>query len=60
MTRDEAYIGDCAVALIRSEWLTLLLFLLAFALNVLLLNEEVQRKLGLCGEGPLQIPCEEE
>jgi hypothetical protein len=48
------------VALTRSEWVTLLLFLLALLFNVILLDENVQRALGLCGEGPVQTPCEEE
>mgnify|MGYP004275210141 FL=1 len=48
------------MALTRSEWLTLLLFLLALALNLMLLDENVQRELGLCGEGRLQTPCVEE
>jgi hypothetical protein len=48
------------VALTRSEWLALLVFLLALTLNVILLDEDVQRALGLCGEGPVQTPCEEE
>lgn len=45
------------MALTRSEWLTLFLFLLALTLNMILLDESVQRKLGLCGDGPLQTPC---
>ena len=48
-----------AVSLNRSEWLTLLVFVLALTLNAILVDEEVQRALGMCG-GPLQIPCEEE
>lgn len=48
-----------AVALKRSEWLTLLVFVLALTLNAILVDEDVQRALGMCG-GPLQIPCEEE
>ena len=60
ITRDEADIGGrVAVALTRSEWLTLLVFVLALTLNAILVDEDVQRALGLCG-GPLQIPCEEE
>ena len=47
------------MALTRSEWLTLLVFVLALTLNAILVDEDVQRALGLCG-GPLQIPCEEE
>ena len=48
------------MALRRSEWLTLLLFLIALTLNAIVLDEDVQRALGLCGEGPVQVPCEEE
>jgi len=48
------------MALTRSEWLTLFLFLLALIINLILLDENVQRKLGLCGEGRIQTPCEEE
>ena len=60
ITRDEADIGGgVAVALTRSEWLTLLVFVVALTLNAMLVDEDVQRELGLCG-GPLQIPCEEE
>ena len=60
MTREDAYIWGVSMALTRSEWLTLLLFLLALALNLMLLDENVQRELGLCGEGRLQTPCVEE
>ena len=48
------------MALTRSEWLTLFLFLLALTLNLILLDENMQRELGLCGEGVTQTPCEEE
>ena len=48
------------MALTRSEWLTLFLFLLALTLNLILLDENVQRELGLCGEGTTQTACEEE
>ena len=48
------------MALTRSEWLTLFLFLLALTLNLFLLDENVQQGLGLCGEGRIQTPCEEE
>ena len=48
------------MALTRSEWLTLFLFLLALTLNLILLDENVQQELGLCGEGRIQTPCEEE
>ena len=48
------------MALTRSEWLTLFLFLLALTLNLVLLDENVQRELGLCGEGTTQTACEEE
>lgn len=48
------------MALTRNEWLTLFLFLLALIVNLILLDEDVQRELGLCGEGRIQTPCEEE
>ena len=48
------------MALTRSEWLTLFLFLLAFAINLILLDENVQREFELCGEGLTQTTCEEE
>ena len=48
------------MALTGREWLTLFLFLLAFAINLILLDENVQREFGLCGEGKTQTPCEEE
>ena len=47
------------MALTRGEWLTLLVFVLALTLNAILVDEDVQLALGMCG-GPLQIPCEEE
>ncbi len=48
------------MALTRREWLTLSLFLLALVINLILLDENVQREFGLCGEGKTQTPCEEE
>ena len=45
--------------LTRGEWVTLIVWLLALTLNVLLLDEDVQRQLGLCGESWLHT-CEEE
>jgi len=48
------------MALTRSEWSTLFLFLLALAINLILLDENVQRGFGLCGEGKTQTSCEEE
>ena len=48
-----------AVDLTRGEWVTLIVWLLALTLNVLLLDEDVQRQLGLCGESWLHT-CEEE
>jgi len=51
--------------LTRFEWLTLFIFIFAFALNIVLLNDKVEQKLGLCGDGAgfsgnLQTPCEKE
>ena len=51
--------------LTRAEWLTLFVFLLALASNLILLNEDIQRTVGLCGDGRdfggrPQTPCEEE
>jgi|5B_taG_2_1085324.scaffolds.fasta_scaffold48822_4 hypothetical protein len=51
--------------LTRGEWVTLFVFLLALALNGALLNEEIQRNLGLCGDGVdyggrPQTRCEED
>ena len=48
------------MALTGREWLTLSLFLLALVINLILLDENVQREFGLCGEGKTQTPCEEE
>jgi len=50
--------------LTRTEWLTVFIFVLALSLNIVLLNDKVERKLGLCGDGvgfggSLQTPCEE-
>jgi hypothetical protein len=47
-------------SLTRGEWITLTIFLLALSLNGLLINDAVQRSLGLCGDGFAQTPCEEE
>jgi len=52
------------MSLTRAEWLTLFIFVLALSLNIVLLNEKMERKLGLCGDGvgfggSLQTPCEE-
>lgn len=49
--------------LTRTEWLTVFIFVLALSLNIVLLNDKVERKLGLCGDGvgfggSLQTPCE--
>ena len=46
------------MALTRSEAVTLILFLLALTINIILLNDAVLRRLGLCGEGAFQISCE--
>ena len=46
------------MALKRSETLTLVIFLLALTLNLILLDEDLLRLLGMCGEGLLQISCE--
>jgi len=53
------------MSLTRTEWLTLFIFVLALSLNIVLLNDKMERKLGLCGDGvgfggSLQNPCEEE
>lgn len=50
--------------LTRTEWLTVFIFVLALSLNIVLLNDKVEQKLGLCGDGvgfggSLQTPCEE-
>lgn len=46
------------MALTRSEAVTLILFLLALTINIILLNDAVLRRLGLCGKGAFQISCE--
>ena len=46
------------MALTRGEAVTLILFLLALTINIILLNDAVLRRLGLCGEGALQTSCE--
>jgi hypothetical protein len=46
------------MALKRSETVTLVIFLLALTLNLILLDEDLLRLLGMCGEGLLQISCE--
>ena len=39
------------MALTRSESITLVIFLLALTLNIILLDEDLLRLLGMCGEG---------
>lgn len=46
------------MALTRSETVTLVIFLLALTLNLILLDEDLLRLLGMCGEGLLQTSCE--
>ena len=46
------------MALKRSETVTLVIFLLALTLNLILLDEDLLRLLGMCGEGLLQTSCE--
>ena len=46
------------MALTRSETVTLVIFLLALTINLILLDEDLLRLLGMCGEGLLQISCE--
>ena len=46
------------MALKRSETLTLVIFLIALTLNLILLDEDLLRLLGMCGEGLLQTSCE--
>ena len=46
------------MALKRSETLTLVIFLLALTLNIILIDEDLLRLLGMCGEGLLQTSCE--
>lgn len=43
----------------RGEWITLFLFLFALSLNVALMNDVIERNLGLCGDGFAQKPCED-
>ena len=49
---------ESAMALTRSESITLVIFLLALTLNIILLDEDLLRLLGMCGEGLLQTSCE--
>ena len=46
------------MALTRSERVTLVIFLLALISNLILLDEDLLRQLGMCGEGLLQTSCE--
>ncbi len=46
------------MALTRSESITLAIFLLALTVNIILLDEDLLRLLGMCGEGLLQTSCE--
>ena len=46
------------MALTRSESITLVIFLLALTLNIILLDADLLRLLGMCGEGLLQTSCE--
>ena len=46
------------MALTRSESITRGIFLLALTLNIILLDEDLLRLLGMCGEGLLQTSCE--
>ena len=46
------------MALTRSESITLVIFLLALTLNIILLDEDLLRLLGMCGDGLLQTSCE--
>jgi hypothetical protein len=46
------------MALTRSETVTLVIFLLALTINLILLDEDLLRLLGMCGEGLLQTSCE--
>ena len=39
------------MALTRSESITLVIFILALTLNIILLDEDLMRLLGMCGEG---------
>ena len=46
------------MALTRSETVTLVIFLLALTINLIILDEDLLRLLGMCGEGLLQTSCE--
>ena len=46
------------MALTRNESITLVIFLLALTLNLILLDKDLLRLLGMCGEGLLQTSCE--
>ncbi len=46
------------MALTRSESITLVIFLLALTLNIILLDKDLLRLLGMCGEGLSQTSCE--
>ena len=46
------------MALTRSESITLVIFLLALTLNLILLDKDLLRLLGMCGDGLLQTSCE--
>ena len=46
------------MALTRSESITLVIFLLALTLNIILLDDDLLRLLGMCGEGLLKTSCE--
>lgn len=46
------------MALTRSESITLVIFILALTLNIILLDEDLLRLLGMCGEGLIQTSCE--
>ena len=46
------------MALTRNESITLVIFLLALTLNLILLDKDLLRLLGVCGEGLIQTSCE--
>ena len=46
------------MALTRSESITLIIFLLAFILNIIFLDADLLRLRGMCGEGLLPTSCE--
>ena len=48
------------MSLSRGEWTTLFLFLFALSLNAALMNDVIERKLGLCGDRFAEKPCEED